>query len=393
MKQLVFWGILCMLMESVIAQPKPVIVFNQHKQSPRYGWLEVKNLPKDLLQKLATMNTRPHWKSVFPVYTGGQPPTDPDKPSIIGEYLVRKQVLCFKPRFFWVDDLEYYGELRLEKLFTLVHQKNGYSEKKISVSFRLKPVQTLPTYITRVYPLSEKLPANILKMYIYFSAPMSRRQSKKYIKIVNNRGEAVPGVFLPIKEELWNYNRTRLTLFFDPGRIKRGLRPHQEKGTPLQPYQKYRLVIDKNWKDAHGKILKAGIVKGFQTLPEDRKQPQPSQWQIKTPNLGTQRALTIQTGQTLDHALVQRYLQIKNSQGQAVEGTFSLTRHDQQIDFVPRKAWQPGKHTLWVDARLEDLAGNNIRQLFDVDMQAQNNKSATEKVIQLTFNIAKSTHN
>ena len=47
---------------------------------------------------------------------------------------------------------------------------------------------------------------------------------------------------LEVGEELWDADQCRLTLFFDPGRIKRGLRPHLEAGPPLTEGEAYRLT-------------------------------------------------------------------------------------------------------------------------------------------------------
>ena len=375
-------------------QNLPSIVFNQDKQSEYYGFLIVKHLPINVIKALKARNLKENeWKKLFPVYTGGTRPTDATKPSILGSYWVKNDQLYFKPRFFWVEDLKYYAELRLKDIYRQVNTTNPYKKSHVSLSFQLTKEQHPATYVTKVYPQSEKLPANLLKMYVYFSAPMSRQQSKKYVKILDEKGAVVPHVFLPIREELWNENRTRLTLFFDPGRIKRGLRPHNENGVPLQPNRKYRLVIDAEWKDGFGNPLQKRFVKSFQTIKDDRVQPQVSQWQLKAPEALTQKPLTIHVDSRMDHALVQRYIFIKHKSKGEVNGTFSLNKDDQTIQFTPASPWLPGNYVIHIDTRLEDLAGNNLRQLFDVDMQQQKAGKAYKKSVELTFNIAKPAHN
>ena len=39
--------------------------------------------------------------------------------------------------------------------------------------------------------------------------------------------------FLPLEAELWNGDRTRFTVFLDPGRVKRGILPNEEMGRAL----------------------------------------------------------------------------------------------------------------------------------------------------------------
>jgi len=375
-------------------QNSPSIAFNQDKQSEHYGFLVVKHLPTNVMKGLKARDLKENeWKKLFPVYTGGTRPTDATKPSILGSYWVKNNHLYFKPRFFWVEDLKYYAELRLKDLYHQVNAVNPYKKSAISLSFQLAKEQHPVTYITKVYPQSERLPANLLKMYVYFSAPMSRQQSKKHVRILDEKGAVVPHVFLPIREELWNANRTRLTLFFDPGRIKRGLRPHNENGVPLQPNRKYSLVIDAQWKDGFGNPLQKRFVKSFETVKDDRTQPQVNQWQLKIPEALTQKPLTINADGPMDHALVQRYMMVKHKSRGEVNGTFNLNKDDQTIQFIPTNTWLPGDYVVHIDTRLEDLAGNNLRQLFDVDMQRQKVGKTYKKSAELTFSIAKPTNN
>ena len=72
------------------------------------------------------------------------------------------------------------------------------------------------------------LPENLLKFYVHFSAPMSRGNIYDYIRLLNADGKQVELPFLEIDEELWDDSLTRLTLFIDPGRIKRGVLPLEE---------------------------------------------------------------------------------------------------------------------------------------------------------------------
>ena len=94
--------------------------------------------------------------------------------------------------------------------------------------------KTEPTVVTQVYPTSDKLPENQLKFYLHFSAPMSRGDSYKHIQLLDEKGKAVELPFLELDEELWDPAGKRFTLFFDPGRIKRGLKPREEVGNEIR---------------------------------------------------------------------------------------------------------------------------------------------------------------
>jgi hypothetical protein len=76
--------------------------------------------------------------------------------------------------------------------------------------------------------------------------------------------------FLEIDEELWDKQQQRLTVLFDPGRIKSGVTPNQEVGMALKTGHKYTLVVDEDWKDAKEIPLKATFKKTFSVGPADR---------------------------------------------------------------------------------------------------------------------------
>src|SRR6185436_10043517 len=80
------------------------------------------------------------------------------------------------------------------------------------------------TMVENIYPTEERVPANLLRMYIVFTAPMSISQSASHLRLVDENGQTVSGAFLQLEEELWDPGRRRLTVLFDPGRVKRGLR-------------------------------------------------------------------------------------------------------------------------------------------------------------------------
>lgn len=84
---------------------------------------------------------------------------------------------------------------------------------------------------------------------------MTRGEAWKRIRLLDAKGEAVPLAFLEIDQELWDRDTTRLTILFDPGRIKRGVLPLEEVGPALQSGRSYTLVVDRNWQDAQGQPL------------------------------------------------------------------------------------------------------------------------------------------
>ncbi len=110
-----------------------------------------------------------------------------------------------------------------------------------------------PRRLRPFIPRATILPENLLRFYIHFSAPMSRGEAYHRIKLLDATGKPVADPFLELGEELWSNDGTRFTLLFDPGRIKRGLKPREEVGPVLEAGKSYCLVIDRDWPDATGK--------------------------------------------------------------------------------------------------------------------------------------------
>ena len=109
--------------------------------------------------------------------------------------------------------------------------------------------------------------------------------------MLDENGKVLQGrsVFLP-GEELWDPNFQRLTMTFDPGRIKRGLTSNEKIGPPIAEGKRYTLVIDRDWPDARGVPMVEGFRKSFRGGPAERNPPDPKQWRVTAPKAGTSDA-------------------------------------------------------------------------------------------------------
>jgi hypothetical protein len=200
-------------------------------------------------------------------------------------------------------------------------------------------------------------------MYIHFSAPMSRGEAYRQVRLLEDEGREVELPFLEIDQELWDPSGRRLTLLFDPGRIKRGLVPHNEAGPALRPGARYTLVIDRGWADASGTRTIEPFRKDFTVIAADRDPPDPAGWKIAAPQAGTRAPLVIEFPDPMDHALLGSLLTVER-----VAGAVSISESETRWSFTPEKPWPGGEYRLAFDTALEDLAGNRINRPFDVDV-------------------------
>jgi len=285
-------------------------------------------------------------------------PENPDKPNrpIIGSWKKMDKQLCFCPLIPFSKNLTYQARFPEVPYFTF------------------KPVPTknyTPTKLTEVYPTLDTLPENILKMYLHFSAPMSDGNAYAHLQLVASNGDTINLPFLELTPLLWNEDRTRLTLWFDPGRVKRKLLRHQKMGAPLAAGESYTLHISKNWKDANGYSLASDFVKKIAIVKADRIEPSPKIWQATSPKANTKMPVIIHFGEALDHALAQKCLTLYNKKGKKVAGKIALGNNDTEWTFTPTNNWQSNPYRIQIKSALEDLAGNNLNRLFDTNLETQ----------------------
>lgn len=313
------------------------------------------------------------WAAIFSVYAGSG-----DVPALEGSYAVQDGVLTFHPTYPIAPGVHYRAVFR-----------PAYGGAAIEAGFDGPHADKTPTTkVTHVYPSSEVLPSNELRLYIYFSGPMSRGESARYLRVLDENGKVLEGpnaVFLP-GEELWDPNFTRLTMTFDPGRIKRGLTSNMKIGPPIAEGKRYTLVIDRDWPDAKGAPLVASYRKEYRGGPAERTPPDPKQWRVAAPKAGTSEALVVDFPAPMNYPLLQRMIRVSNGKG-PIAGTISIAREESEWRFTPRDAWRPGDYQLVMDTGLEDLAGNHIGQPFDIDTFEQVTESIKTQTISLPFAI------
>jgi hypothetical protein len=228
------------------------------------------------------------------------------------------------------------------------------------------------TRVVDVFPTGDRVPENLLKIYVEFSAPMPEGEALARIQLLDERGRAIDGAFLRLDAELWDPSRRRLTLLLDPGRVKRGLRANLEAGAPLREGHAVTLEIDPAWRDDAGRPLAAGVRKRWQVRAADRASPDPRQWRLDTPAAGTRRPLLVHFGEPLDRALLARFLTLEDAQGRPVPGEVIVGPGEMSWQFTPVSPWQDADYHLAVDPRLEDLAANRLSAPFDVDLAEAN---------------------
>lgn len=299
-----------------------------------------------------------------------------DVPPLLGSYRIENDTLVFAPRYPLQAGLRYKATLNIP------------GQQPIVQFFEIPtPAAMATTYVRHVYPSTNVLPENQLKFYIHFSSSMSRGEAYQRVHLLNENGTAIELPFLELAEELWDQDATRFTLFFDPGRIKRGLVPHNENGAPIQEGKKYTLVIDREWRDAAGKPLKEAFRKAFSAGPADRKPLDLNSWRIIPPLSGTSDPVTVEFPEPLDHALIERHLEMLDPDGNPLPGSIEIDRDETRWRFTPITPWKNHTYALRVGTAIADLAGNMVDRPFEVDVFEKVDQSLVRETRVIRFRI------
>lgn len=303
-----------------------------------------------------------------------------DNPPVLGTHERRGRSLVFRPRFPLSPGLSYKVEVNPAAA--------GLSGPRVERIFEIPAERLEPsTVVEQVYPSASVLPENLLKLYFHFSAPMSRGEAYQRIRLLDDTGATVEAPFLELDEELWDPQGRRLTVLLDPGRIKRGLVPNKEVGSPLNAGRRYTLAVDRNWRDARGLPLREEYRKTFAVEQPDHSIPAVRLWRLAAPRAGTTAPLVVTFPEPLDHGLLGRLLQVRDSSGRVVEGRIAVERQETEWRFLPSRPWVAGSYTLRVDAALEDLSGNRINRPFEVDRFEKVERRSSAEWEELRFRV------
>lgn len=221
--------------------------------------------------------------------------------------------------------------------------------------------------VSAIYPTSDKLPENLLRFYIYFETPMKKGNSLDHIQLVDQLGNVDSSAFMQFKQELWSSDGKRLTILFDPGRIKRGVGTNLRKGPALNFGKRYRLKILSSWQDVYGRELSSSIAKEFTVVNPYRSHLDPKKWKMIAPELNSRDSLTFHFNRIIDHAIALTALELF-ADDQKINGEWVLSENQNMIHFIPDSEWKSGNYSVLTYSKLEDVCGNNLQNLLDHTM-------------------------
>ncbi len=269
---------------------------------------------------------------------------------VTGRYRVAGDLAYFAPAFPFIEG-QVYSALIM-----------GTTIKEFVVGLDSLPEQP---EVVAIYPSGPVIPENTLRFYIEFARPMQPHRAEEFIALQRADGTEDRAAFMSFKQELWNRDRTRLTLLMDPGRIKRGVATNLELGPALESGQSYALVVGDGWPGANGATLDKGFRAAFVVGDPLRTRPDPERWVASAPRLRTLDPLDIRFDRPFDHVQLRHAIVVQDTRGRPIGGSVSVLQNGSVWRFVPDDVWIDPEILVAVDATLEDVAGNNFREVLD----------------------------
>ena len=331
--------------------------------------IDVAGLPAaDLAHLERVTPSREAWQAILRVHVAGADPAATALPPVLGDYAVHAGALRFTPRFPFDAGQRYAVVFDPSSLPSAQGRSAPIPPRALRAMVEVPAPDREPsTRVVAVYPTGPEVPENHLRLYIVFSAPMGLGSGNAHVRLLDERGEPVADAFLPLDVDLWNADRTRYTVLYDPGRVKRGIRPNAELGRPLSADRRYTLAIDAAWRDAAGQPLVAPFRREFRVGPPQERALDPAAWQLDLPASGTRDPLAVRFPAPLDYGLLQRALHVADGGGRPLAGEVRVEQGETRWTFAPRAPWRAGEYQLVAAATLEDVAGNRIGRPFEVD--------------------------
>lgn len=349
---------------SIFGQTKPRVELLTHGRHA--GQVAITKLPTPFLWEVSQKNPLTvEWKQMIRVALKSNLNTSPL--NMLGKYVISEDSILFNPRFPFLEGEIYTVQLNMAYINIFMgNTPNDVKRDHINYDIKIPSSDHTALEVKNIYPTSDSLPENLLRFYFYFTNPM-KGGVLKHIYLYDENGTKLTDTFLDIGHELWSSNDQRLTIWLDPGRIKRDLQPHQKKGIPLTKGQKYKLIIDNKVEDVFGQKPKARLEKLFTVIEADRSKPDIQNWIINSPKPFTEKPVIIYFGESMDHSLITNYLKVIRN-GAVINGEFIALKEETEVAFYPETEWKEGEYQLEVSGLVEDLAGNSLQRLFDSDL-------------------------
>jgi hypothetical protein len=209
--------------------------------------------------------------------------------------------------------------------------------------------------VVSLSPAASSIPANTLRLYVTFDRRARGTVTTRDVRLVDAEGRVVDGAFMDFGQDLWSPDGRRLTILFDPGRVKRDVEGDGESADPLEVGHSFTVEV-------FGKRFH------YRVTPAIRSAITPQTWRLALPKAGSGEALTVTFDRNMDGALLRDELAVVDAQGRSQSGQAATSANGRTWSWRPKSSWHLGAYRLVVGSSLEDISGNRIGEALDHDV-------------------------
>jgi len=201
-------------------------------------------------------------------------------------------------------------------------------------------------------PEADIIPANTLRMYFTFDRAARGLIHQSEVKLVGPDGSEIKDAFMNFGQELWSPDGKRLTVLFDPGKVKRDVEAKGEAISPLEQGKSYQIRLN-------------DYVHSFRVSPPVREKLDPNQWKVIGPSEGS-RELEIKFDRVMDAALLLDQIEvIEMKRGAPVSTTKKIQAGGTDLILFAESKWPAGQYAIVASPILEDVSGNRMAESLD----------------------------
>jgi hypothetical protein len=206
-----------------------------------------------------------------------------------------------------------------------------------------------------VYPSGPSVPENLLRIELRFSAPLNPPLNLHDLKLEDAKGGEIKDPFLDLL--LPGRDDKRITILFDPARVKTGIGANLALGRALHAGERVTLVI------THPEFARP-VRKSWRVTAFDGHPPQPARWTFASPRAGSRSPLVIHLDKPIS-STAENMIAIRGPEGERVSGDECLTNGETEWRFTPSRPWKTGTYAVVTHPDLEDVAGNRPSEPFE----------------------------
>lgn len=273
---------------------------------------------------------------------------------IIGNYFLKDDSLQFIPYFELGYGLDFEVQLYI----------NGDTIKKRFSTPKASIITAPLTEAIQIFPLTDKIPTNILCFHALFSSPMNEdRMAFTKVQLIDEAENIKPKVWK--EKSYWTDSAKCLVLMIHPGRIKRGIHYLTELGPVFEVGKKYTIVITTALQDKYNRPLYKEYRKTFTAIAPDRQIPKLAETNFKKPTSGTRNSLQISFSEAMDYGSLCMGLKIFDEKNQLIQGKIQPVNNDNTWNFIPDTFWKKELYRVEFNTEIADLASNHLHRLFE----------------------------